>query len=200
MTESTTKRNAVVIPGGQFGPYVPLLMYAADAAEVRGAAIRAISWPGPEQPMEVPPDDRQGWVTARVAPVLDGLETRTAPPDELTAPPPDGLPLLIGKSFGTYATALAADRGLPAVWLTPLLVHEPVVAALRRATAPALLIGGTADPTWDSRLARQLSPYVLEVTDADHGMYLPGPLAGSAAVLGRVATAVEEFLDNTLWR
>ncbi|MFI6758010.1 alpha/beta hydrolase [Micromonospora sp. NPDC050417] len=200
MTESTTNRHAVVIPGGGYGPQAPLLAYAADAAEARRARVHPISWTA--DPRKVPPDDRQGWVAAQVAPVLDELETRTAPPqpDELTAPPPAGIPLLIGKSFGTYAAALAADRGLPAVWLTPLLTNETVVASLRQATAPALLVGGTADPLWDGQLARQLSPYVLEVTDADHGMYLPGPLAGSAAVLGRVATAVEEFLDDVLWR
>jgi hypothetical protein len=73
------------------------------------------------------------------------------------------------------------------------------VAALRRSTAPTLLIGGTADKVWDGTIARQLSPYVFEVLDADHGMYVPGPLAASATVLGRVATAIEEFLDDVLW-
>lgn len=56
-----------------------------------------------------------------------------------------------------------------------------------------------ADKLWDGALARKLSPYVLEVADADHGMYVPGPLAASAAVLGRVATAVEKFLDEVVW-
>lgn len=60
-----------------------------------------------------------------------------------------------------------------------------------------LLIGGTADPWWNGRLARTLTPHVLEVPDANHGMVLPGrPLARSAAVLGQVATAVEKFLDQ----
>jgi hypothetical protein len=30
-------------------------------------------------------------------------------------------------------------------------------------------------------------------------MYVPGPLAASAAVLGQVATAVEDFLDEVVW-
>ncbi|MGW4296911.1 hypothetical protein ACWEH1_28295 [Micromonospora chersina] len=33
----------------------------------------------------------------------------------------DGRPLLIGRSLGTDAAAIAAQRSLPAVWLTPLL-------------------------------------------------------------------------------
>jgi hypothetical protein len=74
------------------------------------------------------------------------------------------------------------------------------VAALQAATAPMLLIGGTADETWDGALARKLSPHVLEVDGADHGLYVRGPLAASAAVLGLVATAVERFLDEIVWR
>jgi hypothetical protein len=88
---------------------------------------------------------------------------------------------------------------LPAVWLTPTLTTQWTVDALRRATAPLLLVGGTADPHWNGELARELTPHVLEVADADHGMYVPGPLAASAAVLGQVVTAVETFLDEVVW-
>jgi len=34
---------------------------------------------------------------------------------------------------------------------------------------------------------------------APGGMYAPGPLAASAAVLRLVATAVERFLDEVVW-
>lgn len=57
-----------------------------------------------------------------------------------------------------------------------------------------LLVGGTADPYWDGVLVRKLSPHVLEVEGADHGMYVEGPLTSSIAVLGQVVTGVEEFL------
>jgi pimeloyl-ACP methyl ester carboxylesterase len=185
MTESTAGRAAVLIPGRWYGASAPLLMYSGDAAEARGARIRPISWAPPDHT----PDTAGPWVSEQVAPVLD----------ELAAEQPLVRPLLIGKSLGTHAAALAADRQLPAVWLTPLLTSDGVVAALRRASAPCLLIGGTADIAWDGELARELSPHVLEVPDADHGMYVPGPLAASAEVLGRVATAVEEFLDEVVW-
>ncbi|MEU6790029.1 hypothetical protein ABZ912_63565 [Nonomuraea angiospora] len=74
------------------------------------------------------------------------------------------------------------------------------VMALRRAAEPFLLVGGTADEFWDGALARELTPYVLEVDGADHGMCRPGPLSRSAEVLGRVTTAVEGFLDDVVWR
>lgn len=111
-----------------------------------------------------------------------------------------GNPLLIGKSLGTNAALPAAERSLPAVWLTPLLTAPWVVAALGRATAPCLLVGGTADKLWDGNLARKLSPHVLEVDGANHGMMTPGrPLTDSIAVLGRVIVAMEEFLDAIDW-
>jgi hypothetical protein len=72
-------------------------------------------------------------------------------------------------------------------------------AALARAAAPCLLIGGTADKVWDGRLARSLTPHVLEIDGADHGMFVPGRLSASAAVLGQVTTAVENFLDHQVW-
>jgi hypothetical protein len=49
-------------------------------------------------------------------------------------------------------------------------------------------------------LARKLSPHVLEVDGANHGMMTPGrPLTDSIAVLGRVIVAMEEFLDTIDW-
>jgi hypothetical protein len=166
-------------------------MYAADAAEARAALIRPLHW---SPPPEVDPDadpasgGRAAWVRRQVTPVLDELAGAGS------------TPLVIGKSLGSYAATLAAERGLPAVWLTPLLTDERVVGALRRSDAPCLLVGGTADEqAWDGALARRLSPYVFEVDGADHGMYVRGPLAASAAVLGLVATAVERFLDEVVW-
>ena len=164
------------------GPWVPLLMYAGDVAERRGATVHRHSWTAdPPDPFE---PGVEAWVHGQVIPQLDTLT---------------GTPLLIGKSLGTNCASLAADRALPAVWLTPVLTMPWVAAGLERATAPFLLVGGTADKIWDGALARRLSPHVLEVEGADHGMYVPGPLTDSIAVLGRVVTAVEEFVDAIGW-
>lgn len=183
------ERGAVLIPGGMYGTSAPLLMYSGDAALARGARLERVEWSRPDEPRHLDPTERGPWVLSDVDPVLD----------RLTVDWPAAMPVLVGKSLGSYAAAAAASRGLPAIWLTPVLTDDWVPDALRRASAPCLLVGGTADPLWDGALARQLSPYVLEVDDADHGMYVPGPLAGSARVLGRVVTAVEEFLDEVVW-
>jgi hypothetical protein len=174
--------DAVVVPGRIFGPAAGLLMYAGAVAERRGATVHRHSWSQePPKPFE---PEVEGWVCGELVPLLDGL---------------GGSPLLMAKSLGTNAAALAAERSLPAVWLTPVLTVPWMAAALGRATAPFLLVGGTADTFWDGSLARRLSPHVLEVESADHGMYVPGPLTDSIAVLGRVVVAVEEFLDTIDW-
>jgi pimeloyl-ACP methyl ester carboxylesterase len=177
-----TVADAVVIPGRLFGPGAPLTMYAGDVADRRGARVHRQSWS--QQPPEQFDPLLQDWVNAQISPTLDAL---------------DGRPLLIAKSLGTNAAALAADRSLPAVWLTPLLHGPWIEAALRRATAPFLLVGGTGDESWNPSLARELTPHVLEVPGADHGLYVPGPLTGSIAVLAQVVEAVQDFLDAIGW-
>jgi len=161
-----------------FGPASGMLMYCGDVAERRGAAVHRLWWS--REPPEPFAPDLETWVSTEVRPLLDAV---------------GGRPLLIGKSLGTNAAALAAERGLPAVWLTPLLTMPWVAAAMSRATAPMLLVGGTADSVWDGALARRLSPHVLEIEGADHGMCVPGPMVDSIAVLGRMVAAVDEFVD-----
>jgi hypothetical protein len=174
--------DTVVIPGLMFGPGAGMLMYASEVAARRGATVHRHSWT--EQPPRPDTPTIVDWVRAELSPVLDAAATA---------------PLLIGKSLGSNAAALAAERGLPAVWLTPLLSQPWVAAALRAATAPFVLVGGTGDTMWNGSLAHELTPYVLEVAGADHGMYVPGPLTDSIAVLRRMVVAIEEFLDATGW-
>jgi hypothetical protein len=178
-------RGMVLIPGGSLGPHQPLLNYTCLAGRARQADAYHVEWPA-DRPSSADPADSASWVVGHVAAVLAAFAIRR--------------PVLVGKSLGTYAAVLAAEHGLPGIWHTPLLTDRQCVAALRRATDPFLLIGGTADAWWDGQLARTLTPHVLEVAGADHGMIVVGePLARTAAVLGCVVTAVEDFLDQRVW-
>ena len=67
---------------------------------------------------------------------------------------------------------------------------------MARATAPFLLIGGTGDRLWDSTVAHQLSPHVLEIPDGDHGLFVPGPVTDTVRVLGQVVDRIDRFLDQ----
>jgi pimeloyl-ACP methyl ester carboxylesterase len=133
---------------------------------------------------------------------VDGLESTeiarwvAAQTDELFERADDGLTMVIGKSLGSYVAATAERLSLPAIWVTPLLHDSAVLGALSRSTAPFMLVGGTADPHWDGAEARRFTPHVLEFDDADHGLFVPGPLALSAQNISVLATATERFLDE----
>jgi hypothetical protein len=173
--------DVVVLPGRLGGTWSPLPLYTSRVAEDRGAVVHRHEWVGPAP--QAPPAT-MAYVRGEVAPLLDKL---------------GGRPLVIGKSLGSHAAALTAERDLPAIWLTPLLHLPPVVSALGRATAPFLLIGGTADEAWDGAVARRLTPHVFEVADADHGLWVRGPVTASITVLARVAQATGEFFDEIDW-
>ncbi len=176
----------MLIPGQRYSADGPLLMFAGLAVERRGGWVHRIDWTVPELPGEVA---ERAWVAAQASEAVDAVAAAAG----------QAAPVLIGKSLGSLAAPVAAARNLPAVWLTPLLTDPPTVAALRRATAPFLLVGGTADPVWDGLVARAITPHVLEIDGADHGMFVPGPLSASAVVLGQVTSAIEDYLDRQVW-
>jgi hypothetical protein len=113
-------RSAIVAPGGGYGADGSLLMYARLAVEVRGGNVRPIVW-------ELPRDSDFSRQRLRVASQVESAV------EELTAAA-GAVPVVIGKSLGSLAAPVAAERGLAAVWFTPLLTDKPTVAALRRAT------------------------------------------------------------------
>jgi hypothetical protein len=182
MLQMRAGRSAILAPGGNYSADGPLLMYARLAVQRRGGHTCPIVWNLSEGSDSSQQRER---VASQVKSAIDEMTAATG-----------AAPVVIGKSL---AAPVVADRGLAAVWFTPLLTDEPTVTALRRGTGPCLLVGGTADQFWDGQIARSLTPDVVEIDGADHGMFVPGRLAASAAVLGQVITAVEDFLDHTVW-
>ncbi len=178
-----------MLPGGRYGPHTPLLSYAAEAAEARNADVWPVEWTQPQEAEDLSDAERGPRVLRHVTGPLAEAARGRASSDVL----------IIGKSLGVFAAPLAAEHRWPAIWLTPDLGSTHLVEVLRRRRAPFLLVGGTADQQWHGQIARGLTPHLLEVEGADHGMQLPGPLAASAVVLGQVATAVETFLDAVVW-
>src|SRR5215813_3313076 len=93
-------------------------------------------------------------------------------------------------------------RGLPPVRASslrcvPTPARQPGAAPARtrsRRWSAGLLISSGDGPA-----ARSITPHVVEVAVADHGMFVPGALSSSVAVLGQVMTAVERFLDHVVW-
>ena len=174
-----------LIPGHGYTTERPLLHFAAAVFARHGWDIREVRWPEP--PPARDGDDFPAWferlrtfVLAHLTPLLD---RETAPRIAL-----------VGKSLGAFAATLAADRSLPAIWLTPVLNESPVPADLRRTTAPFLLAGATADRSWNPAVARSFGRPVVEAEGADHGMETPDDPVNSAGILRRVTIAMDGFV------
>ncbi|WP_049570575.1 alpha/beta hydrolase [Streptomyces sp. SBT349] len=173
-------RTALLVPGVGYTPARPLLHYARAVLEQHGWDVRELWWEIPGTFQQFTEGERQSFVERQVVTAIEA----------------EGCGLLVGKSLGTLAATIAADRALPAVWLTPLLPAEPVVRALSRAKAPTLLVGGTGDPLWDPAAVRELPHEVLEFADADHSLELPGDAVGSVALLQRLVEALDRFAEG----
>jgi len=175
-------RWVILLPGAGYTVTAPLLWFARETALAGGWNVLAVSdtFNGTDDPL--------GWVEERAEAAIRYVD----------GPIP---PLLIAKSLTSLAAPLAARLGLSAVWLTPLInasgtsVSQLVLDGLAAASAPCLLVGGTADPTWDAAIARSVpSAEVLEISDADHRLQIPGDVAGSLDALDRVVSAVATFI------
>ena len=124
--EGDPGRCAVVLPGVHYFSQAPLLWFAREAAQAAGWSVLELSERAPAD--EVP----FAWMRDRAERALDEASTDTV--------------AVIGKSLASAAAPLVAECALPAVWLTPLLTRPEVASALAASTAPALLVGSTADP------------------------------------------------------
>ncbi|MFY1670027.1 alpha/beta hydrolase [Plantactinospora sp. WMMB334] len=173
----------VIVPGRGYGPQAPLLDLANEALSDRDMPAETVNWTVPDGLLDIGPEP---FVRAHVSAALHRLANAS----------PAAQPVIIAKSLGTYAAMLAAELQLPAIWLTPLLHVEVVAEAIGRNPAPALLAGGTRDPSWLPDIAAATSKRVVTVTGGDHGLRPPGPLRAYTHALGDVGTAIEEFLSQ----
>jgi hypothetical protein len=168
-------RRVVLLPGARYLSQAPLLWFARETAQAHGWSVAELDETAPEgrDPFE--------WMPARAKEILDETDARHV--------------CVVGKSLGSVAAPLVADRGLPAVWLTPLLVRPEVVEALARSAAPALAIGSPDDPTWgEGTLPENPALETLELPGLDHSLQVSGDPRASLDALGRVVERVGAFL------
>jgi len=173
--------TGILAPGLGYTTQAPLLDLADAALSERGCAAEHVTWAVPDGLLQIGPEP---FVRAHVTAALHRLGE--SGPQSV---------VVIAKSLGSYAAALVAEHGLPAVWLTPLLTEDSVVEAIAASPAPALLIGGSADPLWVPEAAGATGKQALTIPGGDHSLRVPGPLRRYAEVLATVGTALEEFLD-----
>jgi hypothetical protein len=173
--------TGVVLPGRGYPPAAPGLAYAGYVLRAAGWRVRDVWWD--------PPANGSLSLDGEVAWVGDQLAAATA---EVPGPV-----LVVGKSLGTYAARLAAERSYPAIWLTPLLTDPVLVEGIRANPARQLLVGGTADHLWDADVAASLAADgcdVLQIDGIDHGLIdLADPIR-SAEALAEITRAMAGFV------
>jgi hypothetical protein len=171
--EGDPARRAVILPGVRYFSQAPLLWFAREAAQAHGWSVIEVD--------ERAPDDQEpfAWMRGQAERALE----EAGPAEHV---------VVIGKSLGSAAAPMVSG---PAVWLTPLLVQDEIVAALESATAPTLLVGSQADPTWSGgRVPDNPALEVLELEGLDHSLQVSGDPLASLDVLRRVTERVHAFL------
>jgi hypothetical protein len=170
-----TERYAILLPGAGYTSAHPLLHFTRAVLEVHGWTVVEASWPADEASRR----NADQMVSTIAAELIDSLGNPQ--------------PLIVGKSIGSLAIPLAAERGLSGIWFTPLLRRPAVADALERLPDPTLLIGSTGDETWDGDAARRSKHQVVELTDANHGLERVDDPLGSIDGLRTVIGAVDGF-------
>lgn len=167
-----SSRVALLLPGRGYTVNHPALYYVGEVARELGWRTDAVSWDSTDL------SDKQVIAHGRTA--VSSLR-----PDK---------DVVIGKSLGSLLLPDAVDRGLPGVWLTPLLHRDEVRASVLREAGPALLVGGSVDESWDSDLAHKTGHVVLELPGGNHGLQLTGDAVGSARFLVSLVEQARTFL------
>jgi hypothetical protein len=170
-------RVAVVLPGARYLPFAPLLWYAREAALARGWSVLEV-W---DEYVDRSLDPWQ-WVSDRAEAALARAGAVTT--------------MLVTKSISSSAVTIASERDVPGIWLTPLLHEDQIAAGFERLSAPALLVGGTADESWDGELARRAGHGVLELEDANHALQFDGDPAASIDALRHVVDRMNAFIGT----
>jgi hypothetical protein len=169
--EGDPARCAVVLPGIRYFSQAPLLWFAREAAKAHGWSVLELT--------ERAPDDHDpfAWMRERAAAALHVVEPVA----------------VVGKSLGSAAAPLVSERGLPAVWLTPLLDRPEVAEAI---APPALLVGSTADPTWAAGPRPDDPVDVMELEGLDHSLQVANDPLASLEVLRSVTERIDGFFER----
>lgn len=171
---------AIVAPGRAYAPSLTLLEFARRAFIQHDFTVQQIWWDSTTRGDE----EAEPWVRRHVAAAHAEEDA-----DHV---------VLIAKSLGTYAATYAAERGLDAIWFTPLLTDPGVAEGIAANPGRQLLVGGLEDSLWDASVAREMADAgcaVLEVPDADHGMGTDDAVR-TAEIHLEVARAVDGWLSQ----
>lgn len=183
----SVRKRALVLPGRGYTVAYPLLHWTCAALAEGGWFVQTVTWDTGDLGANEPTGQRYvEYVTAGAARAAEEM-----PAAETT--------LVVGKSLGTFATGWATERRWPGAWLTPLLgrpeVRHPLLDAVRHGI-PGLLVGGSADPSWNGVSARETGMPVHEVAGGDHSLETRTGWADSARNVSEAVAAVAAFAGS----
>lgn len=177
--------TVLMLPGRAYSCEMPLLAQTTRALRSDGWVVLQAEWH-----LEGLPHDPRGFVE-RAAAQLDAVERQTGPV------------LVVAKSLGTLAAHWSAERGYPAVWLTPIFrasgLHpmpaesEALKQRIRTYPTDNLVVGGTQDPLWVNGFTGRGE--VIELPGADHALET-GSMVASARDHRATAAAVVDFASK----
>lgn len=177
-TEGTSVGTCVVLPGRQYTPDGPLLFFAAQVALTHGWNVRQVWWEASER-FSQDVHEEVAWVCAELAAATEDV---------------DGPVLVVGKSLGTLAGALAAERGYDAAWLTPLLTEPDLAGTLLSYPARQYVVIGEDDP-YLSRQVFDALPGERLLVPGDHVLRVPGDPAAMVASHDRFVRSFDAWLS-----
>ncbi|WP_263089458.1 hypothetical protein [Curtobacterium sp. RIT-PI-V] len=161
----------LVLAGAGYGQQAPLLWWTSEIAAAAGCEVVPPRW----HVDDAAGVDPVGFVETAVASALG-----------------DRLPdLVVAKSFGCFALPWALRNDVPGVWLTPVLTHDDVAAALARATDAHDAIGGGDDTMWRPERASGTRARLRTVAGTDHSLQVPGDWRRSQRLQADVFDVVE---------
>ncbi len=177
--------TVLMLPGRAYSCRMSLLAWTTRALQATGWTVLQAEWN-----VSAVPDEPRAFIEG-VVQQLDEMERQTGPV------------LIVAKSLGTLAAHWGAERGYPAVWLTPVLKatglyplpgHSDALAErIREYPTDNLVVGGTADSLWQTGFRG--TGKVLEIEGADHGLEV-ADWRTSIRHHEDVASAVVEFASG----
>jgi len=163
---------ALVLPGRGYDADQPVLRIVRDELLVADRRVLTLFWD------ETPPAPER--VNELVHVLLHDLRPS----------------FVVAKSLTTLGLPAAADCDLAGIWLTPLLDQPDVGMAAARSHEHTLLVGGTADESWDRTLAHESDREVLEFVGADHSLEFAGDTGATEDARRELRRRVREFLAS----
>src|SRR5215204_3203435 len=193
--EGAIDQLAVLLPGFGYTLDMPLFYYAENLLLERGWDVLRVEYAYNQRPefQTLPESEQHRWLLAdTTAAWRAALGQRTYE-----------RVVLIGKSLGTLAMGHLLTMANPppnvgAVWLTPLLAEERLRQQIQQYRGPSLFVIGTADPHFEPVVLEKMqvatTGEAVIVTNADHGLDIPGDPIASVRAVERVVEALSQFL------